>query len=56
MDPTFDAFLRSWPFDPWMLFALLVTAGLYLRGWLVLRRRDPSRWPAGRLVAFGTVC
>ena len=40
MDPTFDAFLRSWPFDPWMLFALLATAGLYLRGWLVLHRRD----------------
>ena len=24
MDPTFDAFLRSWPFDPWMLVALVV--------------------------------
>jgi cytochrome c oxidase assembly factor CtaG/ferredoxin len=53
MDPTFDAFLRSWPLDPWMLFALLITAGLYLRGWLVLRERDGSRWPAGRVVAFG---
>ena len=49
MDPTFDAFLRSWPLDLWFLFALLVTAALYLRGWLVLNRRDRSRWPAGRL-------
>jgi cytochrome c oxidase assembly factor CtaG/ferredoxin len=53
MDPTFDAFLRSWPRDPWVLFALLVTAGLYLRGWFLLHRRDSSRWPIRRLAAFG---
>ena len=23
MDPTFDAFLRSWPFEPWFLISLL---------------------------------
>ena len=39
MSPTLDAALRSWPFDPWLLAALLLTAGVYLRGWLVLRRR-----------------
>ena len=57
MNPTFDAFLRSWPFEPWLLVSLLLTAGIYLRGWLVLHRRDPSAlaapparslsWPAG---------
>ena len=52
MSPTLDAFLRSWPFDPWLLAALLLTAGVYLRGWLVLRRRDPRRWHGGRLAAF----
>ena len=52
MNRAFDAFLRSWPFDPWMLLALLVTAGVYSRGWLLLHRRDASRWPASRLVAF----
>jgi cytochrome c oxidase assembly factor CtaG len=52
VSPTLDAFLRSWPFDPWLLFALLVTAGVYLRGWLVLRRRDDRRWHAGHLAAF----
>ena len=41
MSPTLDACLRSWPFDPWLLGALVVTAGVYLRGWLVLHRRDP---------------
>jgi cytochrome c oxidase assembly factor CtaG/ferredoxin len=52
VSPTLDAFLRSWPFDPWLLVALLLTAGVYLRGWLVLRRRDRRRWHGGHLAAF----
>ena len=32
--------------------ALLLAAGVYLRGWLVLRRRDPARWHGGRPAAF----
>ena len=52
MSPTLDACLRSWPFDPWLLAALLLTAGVYVRGWLVLRRRDPRRWHGGRPAAF----
>ena len=52
MNPTLDAFLRSWPFEPWLLASLLLTAGVYLRGWLALHRRDPARWPCGQPVAF----
>ena len=52
MSPTLDACLRSWPFAPWLLAALLLTAGVYLRGWLVLRRRDPRRWHGGQPAAF----
>ncbi len=52
MSPTLDACLRSWPFDPWILTVLLLAAGVYLRGWLVLRRRDPGRWHGGRPAAF----
>jgi cytochrome c oxidase assembly factor CtaG len=52
VSPTLDAFLRSWPLDPWLAAALLVTAGVYLRGWLVLHRRAPRRWHGGRLAAF----
>jgi cytochrome c oxidase assembly factor CtaG len=52
VSPTLDAVLRSWPFDPALLVALLVTGGAYLRGWLVLRRRDPRRWHGGPLAAF----
>jgi cytochrome c oxidase assembly factor CtaG len=47
-----DAFLRSWPFDPWLLVALGLTAVLYLRGWLILHGRDPQRWHAGQPAAF----
>src|SRR5262245_1929697 len=53
MSPTVDAFLRSWPFEPWFLAPLLVTAGVYLRGWRALHRRDERRWPSRRPVAFG---
>jgi cytochrome c oxidase assembly factor CtaG/ferredoxin len=53
MNPTFDAFLRSWPFEPWVVCSLLLTAGLYGRGWLALHRRDGRRWPWTRPVAFG---
>jgi cytochrome c oxidase assembly factor CtaG len=52
VSPTLDAALRSWPFDPWLLAAILLTAGVYLRGWLVLHRRDPRRWHRGHLAAF----
>ncbi|HXT59468.1 MAG TPA: cytochrome c oxidase assembly protein [Pirellulales bacterium] len=52
MNPTFEAVLRSWPSEPWLSAALLATAGVYLRGWLALRGRDPERWHAGRLAAF----
>jgi cytochrome c oxidase assembly factor CtaG/polyferredoxin len=52
VSPTLDAILRSWPLDPWLVAALLASAGVYLRGWLALHRRDPLRWHAGRLAAF----
>ena len=52
MNQVFDAFLRSWPTEPAFVLTLLLTAGLYLRGWLELRRRDPRRWQLARLVAF----
>src|SRR5947209_2784668 len=47
-----DAFLLSWPFDPWLLLGLFLPGCLYWRGWRVLRRRDPSRWHPGQPAAF----
>jgi cytochrome c oxidase assembly factor CtaG/polyferredoxin len=52
MNPTFDAFVRSWPFDPWLVFFLLLTASIYLRGWLALRRHGYRRWHRGQPIAF----
>ncbi len=52
MDPTLDAFLRSWPFAPWLSAALLLSTGIYVRGWLILQRRDAGRWRLGQLAAF----
>jgi cytochrome c oxidase assembly factor CtaG len=52
MSPTVDAVLRSWPFDPWLLAALLLTATVYFRGWRALRRRDLGHWPIRRLLFF----
>jgi cytochrome c oxidase assembly factor CtaG len=52
MSPTLDAFLRSWPFDPWLIALLILPGALYLRGWLLMHRRDPQRWHGGQLSAF----
>jgi cytochrome c oxidase assembly factor CtaG len=52
MSPTLDAFVRSWPFDPWLVLALGLTGALYLRGWLLLHARDAQRWHAGQPAAF----
>lgn len=53
MNPTLDAALSSWPFDPWLLATLALSAAIYVRGWNRLRRRDPSRWSMSRPAAFG---
>ena len=52
MNPAFDAFLRSWPSNPALVVSLVLTAAIYTRGWLELRRRSPRRWHAGPLIAF----
>jgi len=52
MSPTLDAFLRSWPHNPWLLLWLVVAGLVYLRGWCRLHARDPLRWHGGRLSAF----
>jgi cytochrome c oxidase assembly factor CtaG/polyferredoxin len=52
MSPTLEAFLRSWPFDPWLLAGLALTAVLYCRGWRLLHRRDPERWSSHQPAFF----
>lgn len=52
MSHTLDAFLRSWPSAPLLAASSIIVAGVYVRGWCSLHRRDPQRWHAGRLAAF----
>ena len=52
MYSTLDAFIRSWPFAPWLSTVLLACALIYVRGWGDLRRRGVARWHHGQLMAF----
>ncbi len=52
MSPTLDAFVRSWPSEPWLVASLLLSAAIYFRGWNILRRREPQRWNGWRLASF----
>jgi len=52
MSPVVQAVLASWSF-PTIATALgLLTALLYVRGWLALRAAAPTRFTVGRLVSF----
>ena len=52
MSPTLDAFVRSWPSEPWLVASLLLSAAIYFRGWNILRHREPQRWNGWRLASF----
>lgn len=52
MDPVVAAALQSWTFDPWIIGSLLITAGIYLRGWRELRQQMPDRFGVWQLVSF----
>jgi cytochrome c oxidase assembly factor CtaG/ferredoxin len=52
MSPLSQAVLSSWTFDPAMTLAIAALLVLYLRGWLVLHRTSPARFPRWRLFAF----
>jgi cytochrome c oxidase assembly factor CtaG len=52
MNALFEAFVRSWPYAPWLAVALGVVAGIYLRGWLSFYAQSKDHWHIGQLVAF----
>src|SRR6266478_4945443 len=54
MSETARAIFSSWFIDPKIVAALLVTGILYFRGWRVLHRTTPNRFPTSRLFAFLT--
>ncbi len=49
---TADAALLSWTFPPSVVFVLVLSAVLYVRGWLRLRHQVPARFTAARLISF----
>ncbi|HXX44732.1 MAG TPA: cytochrome c oxidase assembly protein [Candidatus Acidoferrales bacterium] len=52
MSPVAQAVLASWSFPPYATALILLTALLYLRGWLTLRVAIPKRFTIFRLASF----
>ena len=52
MSPTSEAILTSWSLDSKIALAVAACLLLYLRGWWVLHRTSPERFPTWRLWAF----
>src|SRR5262245_8668955 len=52
MSQTTQAILGSWSIDPAVAVALAVVCILYTRGWKILHRTRPRRYPRWRLVSF----
>ena len=44
--------MSEWLVEPSLSIPIVVTAGLYLRGWRVVRRRLPDRFDRGSVLAF----
>ena len=52
MDTVASAAFSSWSFDAQVIVPILLAAGLYLRGWLRLRRVLPSEFSDSQLASF----
>jgi cytochrome c oxidase assembly factor CtaG/ferredoxin len=49
---TSESAILSWSFDPLPTAGIVLTAVIYLRGWLRLSRQVPERFPTERLLSF----
>jgi cytochrome c oxidase assembly factor CtaG len=54
MSPTSQAILGAWSIGLWPALGLALSALIYLRGWRVLTRVNPERFPGWRAGAFLT--
>jgi cytochrome c oxidase assembly factor CtaG/ferredoxin len=52
MSPAVQALFASWSIPPWTTFAILLTAVVYVRGWVRLGRLHSSLLPRWRLACF----
>ena len=48
MSPTSQAILGAWSIGLWPALGLALSALIYLRGWRVLTRVNPERFPGWR--------
>src|SRR2546425_991435 len=52
MSSVSQAILSSWSFDPKITLGIVAVIILYLRGWRILHRTSPARFPGWRALAF----
>jgi putative membrane protein len=52
MTPEVKALLLDWEIPLWTTVALVLTAAIYLRGWMLIRKTRPASFPVWRLVCF----
>jgi cytochrome c oxidase assembly factor CtaG len=52
VDTVASAAFSSWSFDPQVIVPILLAAGIYVRGWLRLRRVLPSEFSDSQLASF----
>lgn len=52
MPPAVQNILADWTLPPWLTGLTLLTAGIYLRGWVLLRRTRKAQFTPLRLASF----
>src|SRR5580698_8059126 len=52
MSPELKAVFLNWDIPPWTTLALLLTAVVYVRGWLLIGKTRPEQFPEWRLGSF----
>ena len=52
MSPAIDAVFAGWSLPPLLTIAIVVTGGVYLRGWLAIRKTRRAQFSALRLSCF----
>jgi putative membrane protein len=52
MSPEFKEVFLAWSIPPWTTAALVLTAVIYLRGWILIRKTRPEQFPGWRLLCF----
>jgi putative membrane protein len=58
MSDAFQSVWDEWSLPVWLTLAVLLTAAIYLRGWLALRKTRPAQFTLDRLLSFlaGLAC